>query len=246
MSTRAFRLLVFGAAIAWAVGLRIAVHRHGHYEARRSAAEAGESAKLGRTLAARVPPLEAPANTVSRADARRLRPTQLVALARANRTVELRDVLEGVAEATGVEEEQRVRASFHALGFADAPMFDTWIIGFPDSPVAYVARAAARLVVVRRAAPASCDASGRRIPSAQSRATIVSARNDLERALELRSTLVVAHTLLAESYVLEGTPVPRAALDRALDVCSACLGPREEYLLSLRPDTTAMQDFAEE
>jgi tetratricopeptide (TPR) repeat protein len=181
---------------------------------------------------------------VARLDAR-----SVIALFRAKRTDELREAFEA-AENDFDGDPQRERDAEKAWnGFShasDMPALDAWIAAAPDSFVAYVARASARLEAARRAKPDSCTADGRRVPSAETRSVLSLGREDLERALERRPTLVVAHTLFIRSYVTEGSPAPRSSLDRALLACGACAGPRLQYMLTLRPDRDQMSEFAAE
>lgn len=228
-------LVIVAAAILWTVGLRVAIRlpaRSRPFPARRE-----ESQEVA-TLVASLPPIPPPSWTLRREDAARLDAKWVVALLRAKRTAELEAALEAAEDAfeANTTKEPWIEALFAGFGFAgarDLPVLDDWVARSPRSFVGYVARAAARMADLDGASAAGYVPGG--APSGTSGRLAV-ARRDLERALEIRPAFVGAHAMLLHTYFLESARPPRNLLDAALAVCRACLGPRVEYAIGLRPE----------
>lgn len=255
MRGRAGKILIVLIAVVWAVGLRAAIRWHGWPWKPAARDDTEDDAKKGAELAALLPPISTPTWTLTAADAARLDARWVIGLVRAKRTRELARALEAAEDHFERDraKEAWVESLFGGLSFAagpDLPVMDDWVRTEPESFTGYVARAAARLNIARRATPVACSPDGRRTPSAETTKIISLAREDLDVAIARRPKLVVAHTLLLRSFVEEGVPAPRDAFDRAAAVCPACSGPRIQYLLGLRPawggSREAMNAFAEE
>lgn len=248
MRERTGQVLFVVLAVTWAVGLRVAIKSHA-----RSAHEIDdhddEWNRKARAAIVKLPPLTPPAERVGARSAARLDARSVIALFRAKRTDELREAFEAKEDDFDgdPQKERDAQMAWNGFSFAsDMPALDAWVAATPDSFVPYVARASARLAAAQRAKSGSCTADGKRTPSAETTGLLSLAREDLERALERRPTLVVAHSLIIHSYVTEGSPAPRRLLDRALQACDACAGPRRQYLLTLIPDHDQMNEFAAE
>jgi hypothetical protein len=243
------RALIVLLVLAWTVGLRVAVKWHEKRADRTRDDDDEEWKRKAAATIAMFPPLAAPAERIGPADAARLDARLVIAMLRAKRTDELREAFEAAEDEFERELPKERAAELAWQGFSlasDMPTLDAWVEVTPDSFVGYVARASARLSAARHARPASCDANGTWLPTAETRRTLSLARGDLEQAIRLRPSLLIAHGLVLHSFVIENAAVPRGLLDRALEVCPACLGPRLQYLSTLRPDRTAMYEFAKE
>jgi tetratricopeptide (TPR) repeat protein len=248
MLARAGQVLFVVLAVAWAIGLRAAIKSH----ARAAHTTDGDDDEWNRkALAAivKVPPLAPSVDRMGGGSGARLDARSVIALFRAKRTDELREAFEAAENDFDGDprKERDVENAWNGFShIADIPSLDAWVAATPDSFVAYVARASARLAAARRVNSDACAADGKGAPNAALTNNLSLARDDLERALERRPTLVVAHTLFVRSHVTEGSPAPRSSLDRALQSCDACAGPRFQYMLALRRDRDKMNEFAAE
>jgi tetratricopeptide (TPR) repeat protein len=239
--------------VTWAVGLRGAIRWHaGRHSG--NVSDDGEAERRRRAVAL-IPELEPPPDVVGAADVERLDARAVVALLRAGRTVELGNVFERAQELfeRDARREQLVESLFEGMRFAgpdDARRLDEWVAANPASFVPFVARAMGRIESARRE-PSPRRLRGRRPElNARAREQYRLARLDLERAVALRPTAVVAYGRLIRVGVAEGSPPAMDLLARAIAVCPTCFTPRAQYIVGLRPrwggSREAMAAFAVE
>jgi tetratricopeptide (TPR) repeat protein len=231
-------------AATWAGGLRAAMWWQGrqHVSSNDEATESTEQHEQWAKAMAAIPQLAAPA--VTKTNAELVGARGVIALFRAERLTELEDVLEraqGAFEADPKKEHviQNLLHGFRFVGPDDHPKLDAWAAASPRSFGPPVARAISR--IWRTNDDSSCNPKGRQHE-------LELARKDLEHALSLRPALIVAYEELLRIENIEHGTHASALYGRAVAICPACVGPRAQYLASMksgkRASRDAMRDFA--